>query len=614
MNMTHAKKGAPVGAKRTRGSQAGRRPLALSLDRFEAALARRTAPYGRGELIEIMAEAFGHRNSHETTAAVEAGALTPTRLSPMGTATAPDGTRLVVGHDGEGRVLAFADAPARGERYVASPYGGIVDLADLAAGGPGTDLVPTFHVAEVTSGSRLMERVVALTRRDLVEKVAEVLVDGLLEERNVPDGDWDADAIIAAYRAQDRDDVTFYAPVATEREGGPAAAFVEGVPEEAHLMAVTYRNGGRGPGFVARTLGEVNARFAEWCVETYDLDPAMGVDAVLAWHAERRGDDVLTYATAEVDLAAAAVADRTGTAGGAVAGADVAPGATTSRPEGGDLLGRLACHGFDVVLTAGDDPVDGVAETLRFDVEPDDPSDDAFEGAGHATRVSSSAPASVRSALMEEVAAVSRAALARGGERADLARRLGPLSWLDDEALAGSVGAARGPGVGARPVPATCSSGDGTAVAEFDARRLVDEASDDEVVALARAGWRWSSEGDAAAPRGWGGEGAVAGPLAHAWRTGTGYACRVDEVAVVARLSETRPALVARMGLADVVVVDRGSLDDEAAVAFDEPWLVLFADGRVEGHPDEEAACARQRAWRAAIGLDPETGEAPGRG
>ncbi len=59
----------------------------------------------------------------------------------------------------------------------------------------------------------------------------------------------------------------------------------------------------------------------------------------------------------------------------------------------------------------------------------------------------------------------------------------------------------------------------------------------------------------------------------------------------------------------DVDVMERDSLDDEHAAQFQKPWLVVLPDGAVEQYDTEDGACARQREWREAHGLDPMTGE-----
>ena len=57
----------------------------------------------------------------------------------------------------------------------------------------------------------------------------------------------------------------------------------------------------------------------------------------------------------------------------------------------------------------------------------------------------------------------------------------------------------------------------------------------------------------------------------------------------------------------DVHVFSRDDLDNPEH--WDSPWLVQFSDGSVDGYSTEEEACAAQRTWREANGMDPMTGE-----
>ena len=58
---------------------------------------------------------------------------------------------------------------------------------------------------------------------------------------------------------------------------------------------------------------------------------------------------------------------------------------------------------------------------------------------------------------------------------------------------------------------------------------------------------------------------------------------------------------------ADVEVQE---VDDEWAWADGKPThLAIFEDGLIALFNNEDAACAFQRTWRAAIGLNPMTGE-----
>ena len=352
------------GSRRTRapGGAAGR-PLALALDRFAAALGRRRAPYGRGELLEILAEAFGHRNSHETSAAIAAGALAQRPVTPIGSATLSDGTFVVVGRDDRGNVLGVEPGAIGEGRHAPSPHGGIVDLGPLREGGLEAPRTGTWHVAEVSGGSRLLELVVADNAHDLREKVALLLVDGLLDDAHAPDGEFDAERVIRAYCAQERCAVTYHAPASLARQpDGPVATpFVEGVPERVRTVSVTYGSGVEGPGFVARTRGELDDRLAAWCVETYDLDAGMGTDAVLAWHSRERPDDLLTYASAEIDLRPeirAADDDGTprGSSGDATAVRAIVAGATGPTDGGGTVGPRELAARHDGETSWGQHP------------------------------------------------------------------------------------------------------------------------------------------------------------------------------------------------------------------------------------------------------------------
>lgn len=58
----------------------------------------------------------------------------------------------------------------------------------------------------------------------------------------------------------------------------------------------------------------------------------------------------------------------------------------------------------------------------------------------------------------------------------------------------------------------------------------------------------------------------------------------------------------------DATLMDRASLDKESAVKFKHEWLVETEDGVFEFETEAEA-CAFQRGWRIALGIDPETGK-----
>lgn len=58
----------------------------------------------------------------------------------------------------------------------------------------------------------------------------------------------------------------------------------------------------------------------------------------------------------------------------------------------------------------------------------------------------------------------------------------------------------------------------------------------------------------------------------------------------------------------DVEVVNRDVLDNPER--FDWPWLVIYPNGWIDYCDTEDEACAVQREWREASGLDPMTGEA----
>jgi hypothetical protein len=61
----------------------------------------------------------------------------------------------------------------------------------------------------------------------------------------------------------------------------------------------------------------------------------------------------------------------------------------------------------------------------------------------------------------------------------------------------------------------------------------------------------------------------------------------------------------------DVEIIDRESLGDAERVKFDPlfDWLAVHADGSILAFESDEFACAYQRAWRRANGMNPLTGE-----
>lgn len=58
----------------------------------------------------------------------------------------------------------------------------------------------------------------------------------------------------------------------------------------------------------------------------------------------------------------------------------------------------------------------------------------------------------------------------------------------------------------------------------------------------------------------------------------------------------------------DSAVFSRDALDDDDAAKFAKPWLFDTTEHGVQEFDTEDAACAAQRAYRAAKGFDPMTG------
>jgi hypothetical protein len=59
-----------------------------------------------------------------------------------------------------------------------------------------------------------------------------------------------------------------------------------------------------------------------------------------------------------------------------------------------------------------------------------------------------------------------------------------------------------------------------------------------------------------------------------------------------------------KTSFSDVHVIDLDVLDTPHPL----PWLVQWESGEIAYFDDEETACAVQRLWRQAVGLDPITG------
>lgn len=116
------------------------KPIAVYVDRLEAALAAKGIDMRRTNVLEIAAAVLGYHNTHECTAASKRGDLTPPKAEPVCRVEIPGGEALIVLRD------PISDAPyaidetfleqvveeERREAYGPSPYGRLLDLSEVA--------------------------------------------------------------------------------------------------------------------------------------------------------------------------------------------------------------------------------------------------------------------------------------------------------------------------------------------------------------------------------------------------------------------------------------------------------------------------------------------------
>lgn len=117
------------------------KPIAVYVDRLEAALAAAGVDMRRTKVLEMAAAVLGFHNTHECTAASKRGDLTPAKAEPVCRIEIPGGEALIVLRDpvsdapyaiDEAFVAQIAEEERR-EAYGPSPYGRLLDLSDVAA-------------------------------------------------------------------------------------------------------------------------------------------------------------------------------------------------------------------------------------------------------------------------------------------------------------------------------------------------------------------------------------------------------------------------------------------------------------------------------------------------
>lgn len=128
------------------------RTTPIILDRLDASLMQHGVRLKRSQLLETAAMAFGYKNSNEFTSAARAGDLNMPHPDVVGRVTVAD-TPLVAMRDHSGAIYAIEESfleqvvdQERSEIFGPSPYGGLVDLSDIA-GHPATAWADKGHTA-----------------------------------------------------------------------------------------------------------------------------------------------------------------------------------------------------------------------------------------------------------------------------------------------------------------------------------------------------------------------------------------------------------------------------------------------------------------------------------
>lgn len=112
---------------------------AAMIDRLENALSKQGVFLKKSQLIEIAAEAFGHRNSNAFIAAAKAGELDPPKAIPIGRVKINSVDEVIilrdpVTHAPYGIDRSFIDQVSlkeRGEAFGPTPYGSFIDVRSL---------------------------------------------------------------------------------------------------------------------------------------------------------------------------------------------------------------------------------------------------------------------------------------------------------------------------------------------------------------------------------------------------------------------------------------------------------------------------------------------------
>ena len=274
---------------RTKSAAKGPRGLSVHLEALGRALARQGVSLRRHQVLAVLAEATGARNAHVLEEASRAGDLDARRLVPMAPLAAPDGTPLRAWRDPDGGVIALGGAAV--ERFVPSPWGGLVDLdapgaaAGAARPGGAAPAAPgrlTLHVARLATAHG-DETVVAWSDDDLEERVAGI-VRPLLRRFGVTDLAPDAAPreVVRRYReaceggdeeeSLSTETVDVEAPPAPTRAAGPAFPDPE----------TRVENG--------RRAARAGAAVAAYAAASDAADPRSAATLLvrdLAWHAER---------------------------------------------------------------------------------------------------------------------------------------------------------------------------------------------------------------------------------------------------------------------------------------------------------------------------------------
>ena len=111
----------------------------IILDRLAASLEANGVRLKRSQLLEATSMAWGYHNSNEFSAAVKRGDLDPPAALPLGRIMFGDGALIVLRDPSSGAPYAidesFLEGPVeneRRERFGPTPYGGLVDLGNVA--------------------------------------------------------------------------------------------------------------------------------------------------------------------------------------------------------------------------------------------------------------------------------------------------------------------------------------------------------------------------------------------------------------------------------------------------------------------------------------------------